>query len=112
MFVFLASSVALWHTVNVYCFTGLMNERNSWHFYSVKRIFVEGVDVWLFVLSSANFIDVSTGDPHCGGETHVYAKLGCGSCCLLLHLPAAKVPWPDGAVVSTDSTLACGFLIE
>ena len=35
-----------------------MNEWNSSHFYSVIGIFVKGIDVWLFVLSSANFIDV------------------------------------------------------
>lgn len=39
-------------------FTGWMNEWHSSHFYSVIGIFVKGIDVWLFVLSSANFIDV------------------------------------------------------
>lgn len=53
-----------------------------------------------------------TGDPHCGAGTQIYAKLACGSRCLLLCLPPAKLPRLDGAEVSTGSTPAYGVLIE
>lgn len=53
-----------------------------------------------------------TRDPHCGAGTHIYAKLACGSCYLVLFLRPAKLPRLDGAEVSMDSAPACGLLIE